>query len=208
MRCTLKLLIFILGLTAAQNVLAWQLESATDLKKITVVDAKGARPAKLKEPLTIGMVIQTGPNAKALLVEGQSKFWMGENTKVELKTNDLPNANAKAKLVLVQEGKARFEIKKTEAEKYFYRTPSAAAAIRGTEFYMANVNLTERVSVFEGTVEVTFQGANYKLPAGSGVVIAEQKTAKTEKLDIKDVEIWKKSTYFVIEQHEGGQGVD
>lgn len=198
----MKISIISVLLLSASVSFAWQLDSASDLKKVSVVDAKGQRPAILKEQLKVGMMVQTGPNAKALLVEGDSKFWMGENTKVELK------AGSPTQIIEIKEGKSRFEIKKNEANKYQYKTPSAAAAIRGTEFYMSNVNLSERVAVFEGIVEVTFNKTNYKLPAGTGVLISEQKEIKTEKLEVKDVADWKKATFFTLDKPEGGQGVD
>lgn len=134
-----------------------------------------------RQDISIGTELQNsdtlivGKTEKVLLVEGESKTWVGSNTVIKISHL----ASEEKGRLLLQSGKIRVKIQPNEAQKWKFETKSTVSGIRGTEFFVSSSDSSENICVLEGLVESTINGINdlkIQVPAGKGVVIDQGET--------------------------------
>jgi hypothetical protein len=103
---------------------------------IDVPESEAEKPVKVGMPLRAGDIIITDKSSSVqMLFPDGTSLNVQENSAVQLIESSQDNKGGTRTLVEVQVGKLKFKVKKLKGDSsYFrFRTPTATAAIRGTE---------------------------------------------------------------------------
>jgi hypothetical protein len=107
---------------------------------------------------------KTAKSSCAILFEDGHTINIGGNTVITL--SDLTSDKI---LVSIERGRVRSKVKKLSANKYYgVKTPTAVAAVRGTEFSVAFENQITRVEVFEGVVAAREEKTGVEVHVAAG----------------------------------------
>ncbi len=118
--------------------------------KVMVLSGNNWVQAKIGQQLNQNDKIKTSNDGRAELVfQDGSTMWLKENTEIEISSLVPQERNISIKI-----GKIRFKIISLPGGAKFYaRTPTAVAAIRGTEFILSVEEKTSQLFVLSGKVE-------------------------------------------------------
>ena len=157
-----------LGTTVTQ---AATLESASGVVEVLPAGSETWLPASAVERLEAGDRIRTGPLSAATLV-----FFNGSRTDLEAETevtlaqmSSLRDGSGEVIVLHQWQGRSHNRVQPLPdpASRFEIETPTAVAAVRGTEFAVAvEADGTTQVVVREGLVEVTAQGTTVQVQPG------------------------------------------
>lgn len=145
------------------------------LKGKVTVAAKGGKPAAVKAGASVpaGAQIETGKDAYALVaLDDGSRIKLRDKSSVTLAA-----AKEGVTEVFLKLGSIFAKVKKKMKGEFHVRTPTALAAVRGTEFFTAYGRKKRKghdlwLCVNEGAVEVAAGGDSVLVKQGKGIVIA------------------------------------
>jgi len=129
----------------------------------------GGSPAKVGDSAGPGAVIKTGPNSQLDLNLGSNgpDITITEDTTIAVEELSFDDAGPEMVVITklnLQAGKVAGYVKKTSSQSsYSVVTPTTTAAIRGTTYM---VTAEGDVYVWEGCVDVQFQGNRFAVCAG------------------------------------------
>lgn len=140
--------------------------SVGDVKVVSA--AGGETGAKVKQSLAAGDAMKTGAASFAIIQIGESiMVRVQENTLADIKS-----LMATGREIHLRQGRVLSAVKLLkQGDAYSVSTPTAIAAVRGTEFTVAYDGATELVAVRKGKVEITRTGADGPLPVNEGAVV-------------------------------------
>ena len=150
---------------------AWTVMVISSQPTVTWVNVKGEKsPLKVGQFVGPGEIIITGANTKIKMIENHSVMVIGENTNMKIGEPEKKDGPPSPITISLMNGKLRFQVDKTEAQKYKYRIPSIVAGVRGTEFVLTASPEKEVLCVLEGEVgaEVVATGAKAIVKKGNG----------------------------------------
>lgn len=143
--------------------------------------------AKTGMPLNSGNQVKTGFRSLALvlLTDGSGLLRVRENS--ILNVHGVESGDNLNKDIVIEKGFVGFEINKQEAEEFKFTTPTAVAAIRGTEgFIETTKNNLAIIACSEGKIEVeSLIGIKSKIFVEAGFFAIQQANGyfKLEKLE-------------------------
>ena len=164
---TIILGMIIAGCAAPQSDNAFIVFTVGDVKVVSAQKAEA--DAKIKQPLVQGDAVKTGDKSFVILqIGGGTMVRVQENSVAEIKS-----LLAVSREVHLRNGKVLSAVKLLKQnESYSVSTPTAIAAVRGTEFSVSFDSKTNTVAVRKGTVEVTRLDKKESRPVTAGTVIA------------------------------------
>jgi hypothetical protein len=151
----------------------WKLERLSGSSSVKVEREGLIQTLVVDEDIKKFDILYTGKGTKALLTEGGSRLWVGENS--VLRVHQLKNSQNND-ILKIDSGKIRVQVSPTEAKHWKFETRSAVSGVRGTEFFILSTESKESICVLEGTVESELKGKNpeqFVVPAGKGVQIQD-----------------------------------
>ena len=143
---------------------------------VTIESKEGGRPARTGAPLENGESVTTAAGAVAVVeLPDGSRLKLRESSRVAV---TLPGPKSDETEAFLAFGSVFAKVSKRLGQKFNVRTPSAVAAVRGTEFFTAYGRAKGKsrdlwVCVNEGAVEIETSKSKKGLlvPAGQGVLI-------------------------------------
>ena len=157
--------------------------SAAPVGKVTRVQKQaqvGSRPAKVGASVSMNQRLRTGPGARMQItfVDG-TNLTLGENASVVVdKFVYNPAKSTGAMALSSAKGAVRFSTGKIGSMKkkdVTVSTPSAALAVRGTEFWMGPIDGHHGAYVLDGKVDVTSRGRTARVNRGYGMDIDKRR---------------------------------
>jgi hypothetical protein len=119
---------------------------------VTVVDARGQRPATVGTALAAGATIRTDSRASAVLVRGKEFVTMRQNAQLRI----APAERERGIIQILQDyGSALFNIGKQPNPHFGVETPYLAAVVKGTTFVITVSREGASLQVTEGAVETS-----------------------------------------------------
>jgi hypothetical protein len=162
MKCFSTLSVLLLSLAISHAAKAWTVMVLSSKPSAIWVNVKGEKtPLKVGQFLGPGDIVVTGAGTKVKLIENHSVMVIGENTNLKFSEPEKKDGPPSPVTITILNGKVRFKVDKTEAQKYKYRIPSIVAGVRGTEFVLTSSMEKEVLCVLEGEVgaEIVASGA-------------------------------------------------
>lgn len=143
------------GLALPAAALAWSVDATEG--PVTVETGPGAsQDVQSGRELNKGESVVVGTGGRVSIVEAGSTIGIGENSR--LKVEELPHTAAKKRgLLNLLQGKIRAKIQHQDRGveyPYEFKTRSAVAGVRGTEFLLLNEGNEARVLTLDGMVRV------------------------------------------------------
>jgi hypothetical protein len=138
---------------------------------VTVVDARGQRPATVGTALAAGATIRTDSRASAVLVRGKEFVTMRQNAQLRI----APAERERGIIQILQDyGSALFNIGKQPNPHFGVETPYLAAVVKGTTFVITVSREGASLQVTEGAVETSTLdgGARDLIRPGAVAIIA------------------------------------
>ncbi|WP_172835900.1 FecR domain-containing protein [Porphyrobacter sp. CACIAM 03H1] len=138
---------------------------------VTVVDARGQRPATVGTALAAGATIRTDSRASAVLVRGEEFVTMRQNAQLRI----APAERERGIIQILQDyGSALFNIGKQPNPHFGVETPYLAAVVKGTTFVITVSREGASLQVTEGAVETSTLdgGARDLIRPGAVAIIA------------------------------------
>jgi len=157
--------------------------SAASVGKVTRVQKQaqvGSRPAKVGTSVSMNQRLRTGPGSRLQItfVDG-TNLTLGENASVVVdKFVYNPAKSTGAMALSSAKGAVRFSTGKIGSMKkkdVTVSTPSAALAVRGTEFWMGPIDGHQGAYVLDGKVDVTSRGRTARVNRGYGMDIYKRR---------------------------------
>ena len=157
--------------------------SAAPVGKVTKVQKQaqvGSRPAKVGTSVSMNQRLRTGPGARLQItfVDG-TNLTLGENASVVVdKFVYNPAKSTGAMALSSAKGAVRFSTGKIGSMKkkdVTVSTPSAALAVRGTEFWMGPIDGHHGAYVLDGKVDVRSRGRTARVNRGYGMDIYKRR---------------------------------
>lgn len=135
---------------------------------------------KEREVLKPGDKVITKKKSKMKLIKGDSKIWLGQNTKFIIPSSKKPNE--KASFFKLLRGKIRAKVKPGTEKNFKIETSTAVAGVRGTEFFVQAEEDKGFVCTISGKVSVTKKESkkNIEVPMCAGVSVS-----KAESMELK-----------------------
>jgi len=166
--CSLaSLLSILLLISIPPEASAW---TVSKIKGSASLIREGDREAKLAHGMTVGAgdLIQTQRGAKVLLEEEGQHLWIGGGTRFIIEKGKVEQN--KPQILNLVYGKVRAIVNKKSAGQYQYRTRTAVAGVRGTEFFFSSDDTQDLFCTLEGSVEVkTNLGDTITVDKGKGL---------------------------------------
>lgn len=151
-------------------------------------DGKSKAAAKNGMAVAVGFLIRTAASAKAdLALADGSLITIGERSAIVLNRNIIGTKDRKNTSFGVLMGGMKLKVNKlTGKDEFKVQTPTAVAAVRGTDFEVALASDgSTMVAVSEGKVNVAGDSgsADVKRGESGSVVLGEEKSVKSGKAD-------------------------
>lgn len=144
---------------------AWTVSDAAP--GVTIRHGAHERAATRGLKLSVGDVVQTAANARAVLVSGETYAMVAPNSRLEVSAR---SADTSFWQFFERMGNVVFSVRKSSTPHFGVRTPYLAAVVKGTTFSVAVDDRKATVQVIEGAVEVdTVAGAMRRLLHAGGV---------------------------------------
>jgi|GEM_PF-6696345 len=161
-----QIFVFLACSYLAHQAQAWKVGALFGNKSSTILRSNQVLPAKIGFELVPGDVVHTPNNGRVILVENGSKLIVAPQSHLVVEASDSIN-----KVPLkVQFGALRAKIEKGEAQKYNFKTRTAVAGVRGTEFFVGVGVTTTNICVLEGSVQADMaDGDQILVPEGLGI---------------------------------------
>ncbi len=142
---------------------------------VAVVDSAGLKRApQINELLSVGTQIHTAENSSATIkFADDSLLTVQPNASIQLDTMSMYEGGGMVDTkVRLQQGRAEVlaNPNKTPHQRMQIITPSAVAAVRGTQFRVSTESVTTREETTEGKVALEASGAQVELETGFGSV--------------------------------------
>jgi len=175
--CILAVGICVLSTSYSEAALAAAVGKVTRVQKEAQV---GSRPAKVGTSVSMNQRLRTGPGARMQItfVDG-TNLTLGENASVVVdKFVYNPAKSTGAMALSSAKGAVRFSTGKIGSMKkkdVTVSTPSAALAVRGTEFWMGPIDGHQGAYVLDGKVDVTSRGRTARVNRGYGMDIYKRR---------------------------------
>ncbi|MCB0384122.1 MAG: FecR domain-containing protein, partial [Bdellovibrionales bacterium] len=135
---------------------------------VELIRGENTSPAQVKTDLQSNDLIITGRNSRVLLIEGESKLWISQRSRLKVSTLSRPDGGPGT--IDVSYGKIRALIKEEQAQKYLYKVESAVVGVRGTEFFTHSDKSGQTICTLEGQVEATLRdGRKIQINEGQGL---------------------------------------
>lgn len=163
------LLLLFSGATAYAQDGPWAVSEAKGV--VTVIDAKGQRPAKAGMQLASGATIRTDARASAVLVRGKEFVTLRQNAQLRI----APAVRERGVIQILQDyGSALFNIGKQPNPHFGVETPYLAAVVKGTTFVITVSPEGASLQVTEGAVETSTldRGVSELIRPGAVAMIA------------------------------------
>jgi 5'(3')-deoxyribonucleotidase len=158
------------------------------------VSKNGGGGVAIGDPVTEKDTITTGPQSSCDIKIGESIIRVKEKSKMAFSTLSKSDKNEQTSLDL-NEGRLLCKPKKLlKDDSFMVKTPTAIAAVRGTEFTVeSDANKTTRIKVFDGKVKVAKRIKQFEenisnvvdvatpIEKKESVIITEKEVAETEK---------------------------
>lgn len=157
--------IFLIILFSFKCSWAWKIEAIRGV--VTVKTGGVSSVVSTGRELSPGETLITGPSSRMLLVENNSRIWVGSHTTFSV--HSLPASQLKQ--VELKLGKLRVQIDKPEAKVYNFKVPTAVVGVRGTEFFLGVFGQQENICVLEGAVDTTTHEQNLYVQSNYGAQI-------------------------------------
>ena len=157
--------------------------------EISRANASAWGPAQVAAMLLPGDRLRTGPSSRATLrLSDLSVFRVNEMTTLQLRS---PAAKSKRAMIDVKSGSLYFFSREKPLDVHF-RTPTAAGAIRGTEFLLQVADSGETVlALIDGAVDLNNEHGALTLAAGEVAKISPGKApAKTAGIEARNLMQW------------------
>ena len=179
----------------AGNLQAWEVKK---FRGDVSIERQGqSKKLELQQKLQEGDIIRTGKKARALLVEGQSKLWLGQKTVFKIQASK----DKKTNILHTIYGKMRTLVAPKQAERYRYKFKTVVAGVRGTEFFAQSNESGDRLCTLEGEVAVEQEGGETVLiPAGKGVLFSQGEVPQLSDNSNFLVDRWVAETSFSSEK--------
>lgn len=138
--------------------------------QVTVTSAGNTVPAKNGQALKSGDAVTTGKKSLAIInLDGGGQLKLKELSRIALAADSEVSLGLGGAFAKIGKGAGL-------VGSFRLRTPSAVAAVRGTEFFTAFGRKTDVwLCVNEGAVEVTAAGQTVTVPAGKGILVTAGK---------------------------------
>ena len=171
------------GIVSVVSAAMIETASAAPVGKVTRVQKQaqvGSRPAKVGTSVSMNQRLRTGPGARMQItfVDG-TNLTLGENASVVVdKFVYNPAKSTGAMALSSAKGAVRFSTGKIGSMKkkdVTVSTPSAALAVRGTEFWMGPIDGHHGAYVLDGKVDVTSRGRTARVNRGYGMDINKRR---------------------------------
>ena len=121
-------------------------------------------------------VVQTEARSRVLIQDGENRIWLGARTKFKVgEVGGRRNQDQNVQTLSVLSGKIRSIIKrkKSGTKQFKFRTPTAVAGVRGTEFFIESTESGEFFCTLDGSIEVeTNDGNEFVVDEGKGLRLA------------------------------------
>lgn len=174
---------------------SWQVEK---IKGVARLNRAGVQSELSKgELLQIGDIVSTGKNSKIVLTEDKdSHIYLGSRTKFKIEKTEKNKASDDLLSLTLKifYGKMRAVIQKDNpklAKKYKYKSKTAVAGVRGTEFFISVDDNEEQFCTLEGSVEVITDSANkFIVEEGKGLKLTSSHSPKMNINSKKLVDSW------------------
>ena len=172
-------------LTALMSLLSFPLLASSGWAEgwtVTRISGKGwivsetvpAAPASAGTEVPPGFTIATGPNTRAVLVNGGDTMMLGPSTKVAV---PYKADSGLATTVFQQMGSLDLSIDKQNAPHFSVQTPYLAAVVKGTEFNVTVDDGDTKVSVTRGVVAVADFKTGERSEVTAGQAASTSRTA-------------------------------
>jgi hypothetical protein len=163
----LRLFVGLIGLLSSCSAFAavpgWTISESSG--QVSIIAPGVSKVAQRGGAVSVGEVVTTGANGRAVLVRGEEYLIVSPNTRIRVAD---PARSGGMTQIMELFGNTIFRIKKMATPHFGVQTPYLAAVVKGTTF---SVTVTERgasVQVVEGRVEVSTRdgGASYMVLPG------------------------------------------
>jgi hypothetical protein len=161
------------------------------------IDVDSQRQAlRVGKFLNIGDTIISGAGNKIKLIDNHSVMVIGENSKVRIEEPERKSGMPEPVVMTLVQGKVRFTVDKTEAQKYRYQLPSIVAGVRGTEFVLTASPDKEVLCVLDGEVaaEIKATGAKATVKKNIGWIREGKEEGKLLPITPEQRKDWVKAT--------------
>jgi hypothetical protein len=143
--------------------------------------------AKVGDEVTEGMKLVTGDKSVAEIYFGENAIKVIENSALEISKLAKDEKNGEQTSLSLDKGRvfARVVKKLSRADEFLVKTPTAVAAIRGTDFVVSQTDNKSTIACLKGKVQVSESGndtAKVDLNQGQEVDVE-----KGKKLDVKSI---------------------
>ncbi len=148
----------------------WKISESSG--QVTIVSTGLSKAASRGGVVSIGQIVATGANGRAVLVRGEEYMIVSPNTRIRVAD---PAKSGGLTQIIEIFGNTVFKIKKMTTPHFAVQTPYLAAVVKGTTFSVTVSATGASVQVVEGRVEVLTRdgGASYLvLPGDIGSVAA------------------------------------
>ena len=158
------------------------------------------KDAKARQSLVVGDIIKTGPNGRAsILLREETQLKVASNTTLIIKdvTTHKEKSGALKTLLKLESGEV-WTRSKGAGDGLMIETPNATAAIRGTEWSISVRDNESKVTVSEGSVQMSNKSGTVNLGQNEqGVVIGDEAPVKSLVISPRDRIQW---TYYLSEK--------
>src|SRR5689334_7298896 len=124
----------------------WRITEAVGVVRVMMPGSSVAQ-AELNSPLTVGTIVITGADSRAIIQNGAQRIVMSPNSRMTI----VPDAQGMTR-ILQDLGALLFQVDHRQEPHFVVQTPLLAAVVKGTTFSVVANGVDDSVHVTQGLI--------------------------------------------------------